>query len=238
MDPLEYPHPAITGFSQRHPPANTIVLTASDGIQSVMQVWIPSTFAHSRAILLVPGASVDYQIFALPTVPLNFVDYLVEHGYTVYCINHRVGKTAAAKDNWTTFDARLDIAAAVKRILEDTKTEKVYAVAHCAGAIATAAGMLDGTIKGIGGLTASQVFMHPVFSEVNMLKAHMKPSMATIYEKEFSDWFEVVGGNDRSFIDTILRVYPVGGSEEICRSIVCHRSELVFGRYSGLPCFG
>jgi pimeloyl-ACP methyl ester carboxylesterase len=231
MDPLEYPHPSISGYVQKHPPTKTITITASDGIQTSMQLWIPPTSIHGKQILLIPGASVDYQIFALPTIPLNFVDYLVEHGYTVFCVNHRVTKCPAAKDNWTTFDARLDIAAAVDTILKETKAEKIYAVVHCAGAIATAAGLLDGTIKGIGGLTVSQVFMHPVFAEINMLKANLEPSLPGIYQREYSDWFEVVGGNDRAFMDEILRAYPVGGPSEICRSIVCHRSELVFGRF-------
>lgn len=183
-------------------------------------------------ILLVPGASVDYQIFGLPTIPNNFIDYLLERGYTVYSVTHRVGKVPVAKSlNPSTYDARLDIAAATKYIQRESGASKIYAVVHCAGAIAMTAGLLDGTIEGIGGLTASQVFMHPIFAEVNMLKAKIRPSLGEVYENVVGKWFEVVDGDKRVFEDLLLRFYPEGGKKEICRSTVCHRSELVFGRY-------
>ena len=96
-----------------------------------------------------------------------------------------------------------------------------------------AAGLLDGTIKGIGGLTASQVFMHPIFARVNQLKANIKPSMPHLYNKLIGPWFDVMGGNDRSFmLNDLLRFYPEEGIRDVCHSIVCHRTELVFGRYS------
>jgi len=197
-----------------------------------MQIWVPVRTDRSMPILLVPGASVDYQIFGLPTIPYNFIDYLLERGYTVYCITHRVGKVPIAKTlNPTTYDARLDIAAAIKYIQQDSKVSKIYAVVHCAGAMAMAAGLLDGTIEGIGGLTVSQVFMQPIFAEVNMWKAKVKPSLAEVYEKVLGKWFDVVDGNKEVFEDLLLRFYPEGGRSELCRSTVCHRSELVFGRY-------
>ena len=231
LNASEYSHPPVKAFAQRHPPTRTITVTASDGIVSPMQVWVPAHVSRSMPILLVAGASVDYQIFGLPTIPYNFVDYMLERGYTIYCVTHRVGKVPVAKSlNPTTYDARLDIAAATKYIQQDAKASKIYAVVHCAGAIAMAAGLLDGTIQGIGGLTVSQVFIHPIFSEVNMWKAKIKPSLANVYEKVVGKWFDVVDGDKHVFEDLLLRFYPEEGQSELCRSTVCHRSELVFGR--------
>jgi hypothetical protein len=204
-----------------------------------MEVWVPlSRKLESKPILLVGGASVDSQMFALPTIPFNFVDYLLEKGYTIYCVVHRVGRTPIAKGNWTTYDARLDIAAATKYILTAEHIEKIYAVVHCAGSTAMAMGLLDGSIQGIGGLTASQVFMEPVFAEVNMLKAKIKPSMATVYNKVIGPWYDCVSGKEDTIfqecLNQALRAYPEGAKTEICKSVVCHRSELVFGRYARL----
>ena len=231
--PYDYSSPSIAAFNQRHPPSQTITLTAADGVQSTMQKWCPlPNFKDVMPILLVPGASVDYQVFALPTIAINFVDYLLQRGYVIYCVDHRVGKTTAAKQGWTTYDARYDIAAATKYILKETGASKIYSVVHCAGAQAMAAGLLDGTIKGIGGITASQVFMHPVFAEVNKFKAGIEPSLPTLYNKLIGSWYDVMSENDRSFLlNEALRFYPEGGMEDVCNSIICHRSELVFGRY-------
>jgi len=235
FDAAEFAHPLVTALTPKHSPTRVISVTASDGIVSPMQMWVPAHATRSTPILLVPGASVDYQIFGLPTIPYNFIDYLLERGYTVYSITHRVGKVPVAKNlNPTTYDARLDIAAATKYIQQESKASKIYAVVHCAGAIAMAAGLLDGTIEGIGGLTISQVFMHPIFAEINMLKAKIKPSLAEVYEKLVGKWFEVVDGDKRVLEDLLLRFYPEGGKSEPCRSTVCHRSELVFGRFSPL----
>jgi hypothetical protein len=135
----------------------------------------------------------------------------------------------------------LDIAAATQHILASTGAPKIYAVVHCAGAVAMAAGLLDGTITGIGGLTTSQVFMQPWFAKVNQLKARIVPSIPTVYKKVFGSWFDTISGPDdglvQDLINTSLRCYPVGKKEDICTSVVCHRSELAFGRYIGLRKF-
>lgn len=235
---LQYPAPQLSGYFEKTRPTETIPITASDGVKTEMQMWVAhDTVAQKMPILLVPGASVDYQIFHVPTLPSSFVDYLLERGYTVYCINHRVGKVSAAREPPypTSYDARLDIAAATEYILKASKAPKIYAVVHCAGAEAMAMGLLDGTIKGIGGLTASQVFMHPWFAKVNNCIARWLPNIPKFIEKTFGPWYEVdCGQHDglvQDLINQSLRFYPVGGKDETCDSAVCHRTELVFGRF-------
>jgi hypothetical protein len=233
---LQYPTPSIDGFYPQTI-STEITLTASDGVQPTMRKWTcQRPQAHNAPILLVPGAAVDHEIFALPTIPFNFVDYLLRHGYTVYCVIHRVGKCPQAKQDWTTFDARRDIAAAVNYIRKESGLDKIYAVTHCAGAVAMAAGLLDGTIQGIGGLTASQVFMTPVFSEINMAKANILPKLTTVYTNLGGHWYDCVSRNHRTLLEKVfdeaLRVYPEETKRDICHSVACHRSELVFGRYS------
>ena len=98
-----------------------------------------------------------------------------------------------------------------------------------------AMGLLDGTIKGIGGLTASQVFMHPWFAKVNNCLARWLPDTSEFYDGLIGPWYEVDCGEQdglvQGLVDQSLRFYPVGGKSEICNSAVCHRTELAFGRY-------
>jgi hypothetical protein len=189
-------------------------------------------------VLFIPGASVDHRIFAMPTLPVNAIEYFTSQGATCFCVTHRVGKTEVAKQGWSTYDARLDVAAALDYIWKRYPVgTKVYIVAHCAGSVALSMGLLDGTIpaQNIQGITCSNVFMNPNFATVNRIKAAFPVSLATVYETLAGPWLSCISEKEDPFVqrilDQVLRFYPVGSRKEICNSVVCHRSELVFGRY-------
>jgi len=226
---LHLPHLQSVAIFAKHF-SQVTTLTAADGQEIKIQKWTPSHGPRDKPILLVPGASTDYQIYALPTIAHSFLDHLLEKGYVVYCVEFRVGNVPAAQEGlWTTYDARLDIAAAVKHVCQDMDVEKVYVVAHCAGSQALAMGLLDGTITGVGGLTASQVFMHPVFAKVNKFKAKVGLTFPWVYEHAVGPWFPMVSMEKPTAFEQLLRGYPVHGMQDYCRSIICRRSQVVFG---------
>jgi hypothetical protein len=242
---LQWPSPTFNGFRNVTPITQTIDIVASDGIHSTMQMWNPlgkDSSAAAPTILFIPGAAVDHQIFALPTIEKNAIDYFREAGYRCFCVTHRVGKTMNAQKGYTTFDARLDILAALAHIRKsqaaDTKglADKIYVIAHCAGSVALAGGLLDGTIPAdwIRGITASNVFMNPMFAQINLLKASFPLPLNSLYSTLIGSWFGCTSSHNDSLVqrllNQLLRLYPVGSRREICSSVVCHRSELVFGR--------
>lgn len=242
---LQWPTPTFNGYVNVTAISQTVEVVASDGVHSIMQMWNPpgkDASVMAPTILLIPGAAVDHQIFALPTIEKNAVDYFREAGYRIYCVTHRVGKTMNAQKGYTTFDARLDVVAAltyIRKVQEvhlHKQAEKVYVIAHCAGSVALSIGLLDGTIPAdwIKGITASNVFMNPIFAKVNLLKASLPIPMNDIYSKLVGSWFSCISSTDDSLIqqvlNQVLRFYPVGERAEICNSVVCHRSSLVFGR--------
>ncbi|KAJ5153414.1 uncharacterized protein N7482_009892 [Penicillium canariense] len=242
---LQWPSPTFHGYGNVTEIAETFTVIASDGIHSTMQMWNPPGRDGSIArptILFVPGAAVDYQIFGLPTIEKNAIDYFREAGYRIYCVTHRVGKTMTAIKGDTTFDARLDILAALTKIRElhegqrRGQAEKIYVIAHCAGSVALSMGLLDGSIPAgwIKGITASNVFMNPIFANVNRAKASLPIPLNSLYNKLAGSWFSCTSSLGDSLIQQILnqvlRFYPVGSKAEICDSVVCHRSSLVFGR--------
>ena len=148
-----------------------------------------------------------------------------------------MGKTPNANKDFTTFDARLDILAALRQIHKLRHSEDpIYVVAHCAGSVALSAGLLDGTIPThwLCGLTASQVFFNPIFGTVNRLKASLPVSMTWVYRKLAGNWFSCISTEHDTLVQRLLnqvvKLYPVGSRKELCTSVVCHRSELVFGR--------
>jgi hypothetical protein len=246
---LQWPGATYSGYISPTSISETIQVTASDGVSSTLHMWNPlssPTPEDAGTILFIPGASVDHQIFALPTIEKNAVDYFREKGYCTYSVTHRVGRCITARQKFTTFDARLDIQAALKSIREAhvAKTrgqpKKIYIIAHCAGSVALAAGLLDGTIPGdwIQGITASNVFMHPIFSRLNLAKASLPISPDKVYNLVAGPYFNCISNKNDSIIQRILnqalRFYPSGTNTEICNSVVCHRSSLIFGRYDDL----
>lgn len=237
---LQWPTAIATGFYNKRPPARTFKITARDGVQTTLHMWEPdpqTTTTPRVKVLLVPGAAVDHQIFALPTIEQNAVEYFQKAGYQLFCVTHRIGKTMVAQQGHTTYDSRLDIKAALEEIRSITESdEKIYVVAHCAGSVAFSMGLLDGTIPAewIKGITASNVFMNPKFGKVNYHIASLPISMTQIYRALIGTWFSCASSPQDSYLQQALnqvtRFYPVGSTDEICNSVTCHRSELVFGR--------
>jgi len=140
-----------------------------------------------------------------------------------------------AENQWTTFDARLDICAALRYIRSVKGNKKIYTIAHCMGSVAFACGLLDGTIPAdwILGITCSQVFMNPIWGTVNMLKVLSPVPLEWVYKYFMGNWFSCTSSPDDSLvqrtINQLLRFYPVAPAE-LCNNVTCHRGSLIFGR--------
>ncbi|GKT78487.1 glucose-methanol-choline oxidoreductase [Colletotrichum tofieldiae] len=248
--PQMWPSLPFHSYQNPTPWSDEFTVEANDRVKTKLYMWEPQgdrgQTEDAPILLFIPGAAVDHQIFALPTIEQNAVNYFRKEGYRVYSMVHRVGKTVVAQQNWTTYDARRDIHAALKKIRKrhsifdkpdgSGPSQMTYVVAHCAGSVALASGLLDGTIprQWLSGVTASQVFMNPKFAKVNSIKASLPISMANIYNLFQGKWFDCTStprdGYLQQAINQVLRFYPVGHRNEICNSVVCHRSSLVFGR--------
>ena len=254
FDLLDWPQFHYDNWVLKNEPERIFQIQASDGVHSVMKLWEPFPDAKAKKrnmdLLFLPGAAVDESIFALNTIDVNAITYFRRLGYRCFCVVHRVGKTHLAKKGWTTYDARLDVAAALDKIqaLRESRerpgrkpypalgTEKTYIVAHCAGSVALSMGLLDGTVEtsSIAGITVSQVFMHPNFATVNRLKAGSPIPLPGVYSLlSRSNWFDCTSTPTDTFVqlglNQLLRFYPPPSRGDICNSVVCHRSSLVFG---------
>lgn len=242
---LQYPVSGHQGYTNFTPPTRSFSIVASDGVCTEMHMWEPdpgtiATDDHDRPVevenlFMIPGAAVDHQIFALPTIPFNAINYFTRAGYRIFVTVHRIGRPPTSRGPWTTYDARLDIKACLGRIRREFGEDKIYTIAHCMGSVAFASGLLDGTIPTdwILGITCSQVFMNPIWSTVNSLKARSPVPLGRLYAliagpflsthtSEHDDLAERV-------LNQMLRFYP-GGRREMCSSAACHRTSLLFGR--------
>ncbi|KAI0205429.1 glucose-methanol-choline oxidoreductase [Astrocystis sublimbata] len=256
LTPLQYPSQTYTGFVNHTPQTKSYKITARDNIITSLHVWEPTnTSIPTKNLFMVPGASVDHQIFALPTIRMNAVNYFRRAGYRVFITVHRIGVLMVAQNDWTTFDTRLDIRACLEFIRKKYPTyaetenndleheagvqpepEPIYVIAHCMGSVALSTGLLDGTIeaKWIKGVTCSQVFMNPIWNCMNMIKILALPIPAdTLYRFFAGNWFSCSTGKDDSYVqktlNELLRLMP-DERKEICNNATCHRISLVFAR--------
>ncbi|KAK3945806.1 cholesterol oxidase, partial [Diplogelasinospora grovesii] len=241
--PLQYPSQTYSGYINDTPPRQSIAIYASDKVCTRMHVWEPTAYPDNdpqniRNLFMIPGAAVDHQIYALPTIPFNAVNYFTRAGYRVFITVHRIGQLMVAENNWTTFDARLDIKACLEHIRAHYSPDPIYTVAHCMGSVAFSCGLLDGTIPSswILGITCSQVFMNPMWNTINLAKVmvgYPLLPMDRLYTLLAGRWFSCSTSPDDSYvqrgINQLLRLYPQS-RREICNNAACHRTSLVFGR--------
>ncbi|KAJ8125051.1 hypothetical protein O1611_g8589 [Lasiodiplodia mahajangana] len=256
LTPLQYPSQTYSGFVNNTPRSKAYKITARDHVTTSLYVWEPTnTTVETKNLFMIPGASVDHQIYALPTIRLNAVNYFQRAGYRVFVPVHRIGVLMVAQNNWTTFDARLDLRACLELIRKEyptgeiihddsrgpsdkpkRKPEPIYTIAHCMGSVAFAAGLLDGTIPAswIKGVTCSQVFMNPIWNCMNMIKILALPIPADrLYRLFAGNWFSCSTGKNDSYLqkalNEVLRFMP-DERKEICNNATCHRISLVFAR--------
>ncbi|KAL7961890.1 hypothetical protein V8C34DRAFT_243312 [Trichoderma compactum] len=243
---LEYPEPGFVSYMNYTPPSQTYAVVARDGVETELHMWEPSPSAVAtdswgspvkvENLFMIPGASVDHQIFALPTIPFNAINYYTRAGYRVFVTVHRICKlNSTQKQDWTTYDSRLDIKASLEQIRGAYGNNKIYTIAHCMGSVAFASGLLDGTIppEWILGITCSQVFMNPIWNTVNMIKARSPVGLDSLYDSVLGNWLDCSTSNRDSLaqraLNQALRFWPEKRGEA-CRNAACHRTTLLFGR--------
>ncbi|KAK2747221.1 ERAD-associated protein [Onygenales sp. PD_40] len=196
---LQWPQPTPKRFRyEKTPPSQTIELIALDGVSTTLNVWDPvaakddssENVPEGTPILMVCGASVTDDIFAMPTLETNAAEFFTRLGFRVYTLTPRFGITPVAHRGFTAFDARLDVHAALAKVraLQELN-EPIYVVAHCVGALAFSMGLLDGTIPAswIAGITVSQVFLGPIAGKINRLKARLP--LIEMYDRLLGSWY-------------------------------------------------
>ena len=174
---LEYPKKLSgKGWYPKSAADSTVKIKAQDGVDLLMRVYKPRGSESEEKlrrcpILFLPGLTMDHVFYALPTIPVNAVEYVTNRGHTAYMLTPRWGRGPNAKLGYTVFDSRLDVLAALEYIYAK-ENQRVYIVGHCQGSVATACGLLDGTIPRslILGMSSSAVVMSACFGYWNALK--------------------------------------------------------------------
>ncbi|KAJ5762401.1 uncharacterized protein N7511_005783 [Penicillium nucicola] len=224
-------------------PPFTDKINASDGVPVLLEVYNPiqqdnhgPRLANLPPILLLPGITgigTMHNLYALPFLRCNMVDYFTQRGHRCFVLTPRWGCDPTVAEEATIFDCRLDVAAAIKYIREK-EALRPYVIGHCQGSVALCMGLLDGTIASsdLIGITANSVFMNQVFGYWNSLKGRTT-LLIQLYELLAGHYFPIMSHAGsvlfQRLLDVLLRFYPVGLSRDRCKSTACHRTSFAFG---------
>ncbi|KAK4865103.1 hypothetical protein LT330_001726 [Penicillium expansum] len=240
-----FPQISTKATDSKQPPSTSCGITTSDGVQvhldtydplPVQETGVPGPNSDLPPVLLLPGVTgvgAMHNLFALPFLRCNVVDYFTQRGHRCYALTPRWGSNPAVAQKSTVFDCRLDVAAAIAYI-RDKERQKPYVIAHCQGSVALCMGLLDGTIQSsqLLGVTANSVFMNQVFGYWNSLKGRTT-LLIQLYELLAGNYFPISSSTKsvifQRLLDTLLRFYPVGHTRDLCTSTACRRTSFAFG---------
>jgi pimeloyl-ACP methyl ester carboxylesterase len=177
-------------------------------------------------VLLVHGVAVSSQIFALPTIRQNFVQFLAGQGYDVWMVDWR-GSTIHPLRQFTLDEAaRIDLPAAVRKIKAVTKASSIEAVAHCAGSVVLFMAMSKGLLPSVRSVIASQVALH----------FNVAPPAAVKAKIHLADRLANLGATCISPADDDgqpLSQFAFGRFADVfhheCSSTFCHRLTFTYG---------
>lgn len=146
--PVRYPQdykPLPTDINPKIGPALIQSITASDGFKAPLRMYEPTSSPNGEDLLFIPGGAVTHEIYALESVRQNAIEYFTARGYRCWCITHRAATIdrATEQTSCTAYDARLEVVAALEFIYAHRKNRPVLIVAHCAGTVALASGLLS-----------------------------------------------------------------------------------------------
>ncbi|KAJ6007019.1 hypothetical protein N7522_005370 [Penicillium canescens] len=236
--PVRFPRISPVDQINKNPnPPLICKLKAHDDVPVLLEVYDPllqqrshePRHANLPPVLLLPGITgigAMHNLYALPFLHCNMIDYFTQRGHRCYTLTPRWGCDPIVAQEATIFDCRLDVAAAIKYI-RDKEPQKPYVIAHCQGSVALCMGLLDGTIASCDllGMTANSVFMNQVFGYWNSLKGKTT-LLIRLYE-----FLAAMAGSVlfQRLLDILLRFYPVGHPRDLCTSIACHRTSFAFG---------
>ena len=163
-------------------------------------------------VILSHGLGVSSLIFSTDTIETNMLEYLYQHEYDVWLLDHRASiDLPVSSEQYSADDiAMYDYPAAVSTVQSLTGAESVQMVAHCYGSTTFTMAMLGG-LKGVRSAVCSQIGMHVKPPKATLVKTglHMPTFLKalgvntlTAYAGDAPDW------HDRLY-DTALKLLPI-----------------------------
>lgn len=182
-------------------------------------------------IILSHCIGVSSLMYAIDTIECNLLEYLVNHEYDVWLLDHRLSIELPVSARQSTMDdvATKDYPAAVARVCELTKAKAVDIFAHGVGSSTLTMALLA-DLPNIRKVVCSQVSTHLYSLDLNRNKAKLRfPAwLPYLGKKHVTAYTDSNAGWCTKIYDASLVFMPVPKHER-CNSAVCHRISTIFG---------
>ncbi len=212
--PLRVGQPAIHYFD------------SSDGVQLRLSRY---QGGGKGPVLLSHCIGVSQRMYSTDTIATNLLEYLYEHEFDVWLVDHRLSIELPSSYRQSTMDdvATKDYPAAVSKVLELSRAKSLQVVAHGVGSSTFTMAMLAG-LQGVRAAVCSQVSTDLIVPPLNLFKSYMTPIAKTIGFRTLSTYTD----HDGSYLDRAyngaIQFYPME-SEEQCKNPVCQRITSLYG---------
>lgn len=182
-------------------------------------------------IILSHCIGVSSLMYAIDSIDCNLLEYLVNHDYDVWLLDHRLSIELAVSANQCTMDdiALKDYPAAVAKVCEISKASAVDIFAHGVGSSTLTMALLAG-LENVNKAVCSQVSTHLYSLDLNVYKAKLRfPAwLPYLGKKHLTAYTDTNAGLCNKLYDASLWFMPVPKHEQ-CNNAVCHRISTLFG---------
>jgi cholesterol oxidase len=170
-------------------------------------------------------------MYSLDTVDTNLVEHLVEHGFDVWLLDHRLSIALPASKGQSTLDdvATKDYPAAVAAVLELTGSSSLQVVCHGVGSSTFTMAMLAG-LQGVRSAVCSQVSTDLLVPAVSRAKARLRMPdiLRRLGAKSVTAYTDTRAAWASRLYNVLLGFYPMP-AEERCGNPVCKRITGIYG---------
>ncbi|MBK8814817.1 MAG: hypothetical protein IPN42_04580 [Methylococcaceae bacterium] len=199
---------------------------ASDGVQLRLARYQGGS---KGPVLLSHCIGVSQRMYSTDTLETNLLEYLYEHDYDVWLVDHRLSIELPSSYRQSTMDdvATKDYPAAVAKVLEISRAKSLQVVAHGVGSSTFTMAMLAG-LQGVRTAVCSQVSTDLIVPPLNLFKSYLTSYAKTAGLRTLTTYTD----NDEAYLgrayNFAIQFYPME-TEERCKNPVCRRISGIYG---------
>lgn len=180
-------------------------------------------------VLLSHCIGVSQRMYSTDTIATNLLEYLYEHEFDVWLVDHRLSIELPSASRQSTMDdvATKDYPAAVSKVLELSHAKSLQVVAHGVGSSTFTMAMLAG-LQGVRAAVCSQVSMDLIVPPLNLFKSYLTPLAKTVGFRTLSTYTDSDAACLSRAYNCAIQLYPME-AEERCKNPVCQRITGLYG---------
>lgn len=205
------------------PVAETYKFNAPDGVENQLTRYRGGA---KGPVMVAHGAAVWSGMFSLPTIQENFTSYLAKWGYDVWLLDWRASIKLPFRQFTLDEAAENDFPGAIRFIKEQTRSDSIQAMVHCAGASAFFMTLASGLARDVRCVSCSQIALHYKVPPAMDTKCLLH--LDAVLKSAGLDYLSSTDDPEHPLFQHLFTDF-VNLVHHECTSSVCHRITFLFG---------